>query len=81
MAATPMGPREQAHCDAIGAWVQGAWHGASRILDDLLERWPADLLALLFGRLIDFSVGDAANLRDRPGPSPPSIPPIHMPPS
>src|SRR5687768_5721378 len=54
MATTSMGPREQAHHDAIGAWVRGDWHGAGRILDGLLERWPADLLALMFGHLIDF---------------------------
>jgi tetratricopeptide (TPR) repeat protein len=67
MAATPMGPREQAHHDAIGAWIRGDWHGAGRSLDGLLERWPADLLALMYGHLVDFFVGDAANLRDRPG--------------
>jgi tetratricopeptide (TPR) repeat protein len=77
MAATPMGPREQAHHDAIGAWVRGDWHGASQILDDLLERWPADLLALMFGHLLDFFLGDAANLRDRPGRSLAAIDPAH----
>ena len=29
------------------AWAGGDWHGAARILDDLLERWPADVLAVL----------------------------------
>ncbi|MGH9112507.1 MAG: tetratricopeptide repeat protein [Acidimicrobiales bacterium] len=77
MAATPMGPREQAHHDAIGAWVQGDWHGAGRILDELLERWPADLLALMYGHLLDFFVGDAANLRDRPGRSLTAFDPAH----
>jgi tetratricopeptide (TPR) repeat protein len=77
MAATPMGPREQAHHDAIGTWVKGDWHGASRILDDLLERWPADLLALMYGHLLDFFVGDAANLRDRPGRSLTAFDPAH----
>ena len=77
MAGTPMGPREHAHHDAIGAWVQGDWHGAARTLDDLLERWPADLLALMCGHLLDFYVGDAANLRDRPGRSLGAIDPDH----
>lgn len=77
MAVTPMGPREQAHRAAIGAWVQGDWHRASAILDDLLERWPADLLALMYGHLLDFFVGDAANLRDRPGRSLPAFDPAH----
>ncbi len=77
MAATPMGPREQAHLDAIRAWARGDWHGASRILDDLLERWPADVLALWAGHAIDFFVGDATNLRDRPGRSLGAIDPDH----
>jgi tetratricopeptide (TPR) repeat protein len=77
MAATPMGPREQAHHAAIGAWVQGDWHRASAILDDLLERWPADLLALMYGHLLDFFVGDAANLRDRAGRSLAAFDPAH----
>jgi tetratricopeptide (TPR) repeat protein len=77
MTTTPMGPREQAHHDAIGAWIRGDWHGASRILDDLLERWPADLLALMNGHMLDFFVGDAANLRDRPGRSLTAVDPAH----
>jgi len=77
MAATPMGPREQAHHDAIGAWVQGDWHGAGRILDGLLEQWPADLLALMHGHVLDFFVGDAGNLRDRPGRSLTAVDPAH----
>jgi tetratricopeptide (TPR) repeat protein len=77
MAATPMNPREQAHHDAIGAWVHGDWHGAGRRLDDLLEHWPADLLALMYGHLLDFFVGDAANLRDRPGRSLTAFDPAH----
>ena len=67
MAAIPMNEREQAHHDAIAAWVGGDWIGASRILDQLLVRWPTDLLALQVGHLLDFFLGDAANLRDRPG--------------
>jgi hypothetical protein len=67
MAAQPMHEREQAHHAAIAAWVAGDWNGASRILDQLLQRWPTDLLALQVGHAIDFFLGDAANLRDRPG--------------
>jgi tetratricopeptide (TPR) repeat protein len=77
MAVTPMGPREQAHHEAIGAWVRGDWHGASRILDDLLEVWPTDLLALMYGHLLDFFLGDAANLRDRAGRSLTAFDPDH----
>jgi hypothetical protein len=58
--------REQAHASAIGAWLGGDWGGAARRLDDLLVRWPGDLLALMFGHQLDFFTGDAASLRDRP---------------
>jgi hypothetical protein len=61
------GERERAHRGAIGAWLAGDWHGAARRLDDLLLRWPADLLALQVGHQLDFFLGDAANLRDRVG--------------
>jgi hypothetical protein len=77
MAGTAMGPRERAHLDAIRAWARGDWHGAGRTLDDLLERWPADLLALWAGHAIDFFTGDAANLRDRPARSLGAIDPAH----
>ncbi|HEX2563050.1 MAG TPA: tetratricopeptide repeat protein [Acidimicrobiales bacterium] len=77
MAAIPMNEREQAHHEAIAAWVGGDWIGASRILDQLLVRWPTDLLALQVGHLLDFSVGDAANLRDRPGRSLLALDPDH----
>jgi tetratricopeptide (TPR) repeat protein len=58
--------REQAHAAAIGAWLAGDWTGAARRLDDLLFRWPGDLLALMLGHQLDFFLGDAQNLRDRP---------------
>jgi tetratricopeptide (TPR) repeat protein len=58
--------REHAHAAAISAWLDGDWLGASARLDDLLVRWPADVLALMLGHQLDFFVGDAHNLRDRP---------------
>ena len=54
------------HAAAIGAWLAGDWHGASAILDDLLFSWPSDVLALQIGHQLDFFLGDARNLRDRP---------------
>ena len=69
--------REAAHRAALDAWVDGDWHGTARHLDDLLIRWPADLLALLVGHQLDFFVGDAANLRDRIGRSLHAIDPEH----
>lgn len=64
-AATAGNEREALHGRAATAWAAGDWYGASRLLDEILTRWPADLLALNMGHLIDFFVGDAANLRDR----------------
>jgi tetratricopeptide (TPR) repeat protein len=77
MGALTTNDREKAHHKAIGAWVAGDWVGASRALDDLLQRWPSDLLALQLGHQIDFFVGDASNLRDRPGRSLPELDPEH----
>jgi tetratricopeptide (TPR) repeat protein len=47
------------------------------VLDQLLVRWPADLLALLIGHQLDFFLGDAANLRDRVGRSSAAVPTDH----
>lgn len=59
--------REEAHASAIRLWLAGQWHAAARALDDLLLRWPTDLLALAVGQQLDFAVGDAPNMRDRIG--------------
>ncbi len=66
LSATESNDREQAHCAAIGAWLTGNWHEAASRLDDLLNIWPTDLLALMIGHQLDFFLGDAQNLRDRP---------------
>jgi tetratricopeptide (TPR) repeat protein len=65
LAALELNTREAAHLTAIQKWLAGDWHGAARQLDQLLIAWPADLLALLSGHLLDFFRGDARNLRDR----------------
>jgi hypothetical protein len=77
MASTAMNEREALHHGAAEAWVAGDWTGAASILDDVLRRWPTDLLALLVGHQLDFFVGDAANLRDRPARSLPELDPDH----
>jgi tetratricopeptide (TPR) repeat protein len=69
--------RALAHRDALAAWVAGDWRGAARLLDDLLLRWPADLLALQIGHGLDFYLGDAHNLRDRVGRSLHAYDPAH----
>lgn len=77
MAATGMNRREALHHRAAEAWVAGDWIGAAATLDDLLQAWPTDLLALLVGHQLDFFVGDAANLRDRPARTLPELDPDH----
>ncbi len=62
----PMNEREQGHLAAISAWLGGNWSEAALQLDELLARWPADLLALMLGHQLDFFLGDAQSLRDRP---------------
>jgi tetratricopeptide (TPR) repeat protein len=69
--------REAAHRAAIGTWLTGDWHGAARRLDELLIRWPTDLLGLVVGHLLDFYLGDSTNLRDRIGRSLPAFDPAH----
>jgi hypothetical protein len=44
-------PRELAHAAAVTAWAAGDWHGAARLLDDLLVEWPA---AALISRLATY---------------------------
>lgn len=77
LARLDLNEREAAHSAAIGAWVDGDWHGAARHLDHLLVQWPADLLGLLVGHQLDFFLGDASNLRDRVGRSLHSVDPEH----
>lgn len=62
----PADDREAAHLSVIRSWAAGDWAGASRRLDDLLEAWPADPIALNAGHQLDFFLGDAARLRSRP---------------
>ena len=69
--------RETVHRAVLQAWTAGDWHGAARLLDELLASWPADLLALLVGHQLDFFLGDTSNLRDRVGRSLPYIDPAH----
>ncbi len=66
MDARPANDRERAHAGALRAWAEGDWHGAARGYDDLLTHWPTDLFALMLGHQLDFFLGDAHNLRDRP---------------
>ena len=67
LSASATQPRELGHAAAVDAWLAGDWHSASAVLDDVLQHWPNDLLALAIGHQLDFFLGNAANLRDRIG--------------
>ena len=58
--------RERAHWEATRALVDGRWHHASRVWDELLLEHPRDALALQWGHLWDFYRGDLLSLRQRP---------------
>jgi hypothetical protein len=61
----PTSDQEQRHLIAISHLVDGRWHMASRVLEDLTMEYPRDLLALQVGHQVDFFRGDARMLRDR----------------
>src|SRR5262245_4334048 len=61
----PMTDQEQRHLIAILHLVDGRWHMAARVLEDLTIEYPRDLLALQVGHQLDFFRGDARMLRDR----------------
>lgn len=57
--------REAGHVAALGALMDGGWHRAGEILEDLTIAFPRDALALQAGHQIDFFTGNARMLRDR----------------
>ena len=61
----PANEREAMHLRAIAHLVNGRWHAAGLVLEDLSIRHPLDLLALQAGHSIDFFTGHARMLRDR----------------
>ncbi len=63
--ALPANEREALHRQAIEQLVQGHWHAAGRVLEDLSIRFPRDPLALQAGHQIDFFTGHSRMLRDR----------------
>lgn len=67
LAAAPLAgtDRERRHVAALGELVEGRWHRASRLLEDLSIHYPLDPLALQAGHQIDFFTGNARLLRDR----------------
>ena len=61
----PMTTQEAGHVAAIGHLLDGRWHQAARVLEDVSIGHPRDLLALQVGHQLDFFTGQARMLRDR----------------
>jgi tetratricopeptide (TPR) repeat protein len=61
----PADEREALHCRAVAHLVNGRWHAAGLVLEDLSIRYPLDLLALQVGHQVDFFTGHSRMLRDR----------------
>ena len=61
----PANARERGHLAAVAQMVDGQWHRAGRLLEDLTIDHPHDILALQAGHLADFYVGNSRMLRDR----------------
>lgn len=57
--------RERGHIAAVKALADGAFHDASRIIEDVSAEHPRDLLALIGGHQLDFFTGNSRMLRDR----------------
>ncbi len=62
---TAASERERGHAAAIGHLVEGRWHAAGRVLEDVTIAHPRDALGLLAGHQIDFFTGQSRMLRDR----------------
>jgi len=60
-----MTDQEAGHITAIRHLLDGRWHQAARVLEDVTIAHPLDLLALQVGHQLDFFTGQARMLRDR----------------
>jgi len=63
--ARPMTRQEEGHVEAIGHLMEGRFHAASRVLEDVAIEQPHDMLALQVGHQLDFFTGNPRMLRDR----------------
>lgn len=63
--AIPGTAAERGHLAAIEHLVDGHWHKAGRVLEDVGADDPHDLLALQVGHQVDFFTGQSRMLRDR----------------
>ncbi|MEM7743396.1 MAG: tetratricopeptide repeat protein [Pseudomonadota bacterium] len=56
--------RELGHLAAVRAWINGDFHGAVQIWEDVLTRYPRDLIALQLAHLSHVLLGDIVGQRD-----------------
>jgi hypothetical protein len=63
----PASEPERGHISVVGHLVEGQWHTAGAILEDLAIADPRDVLALQAGHIVDFYTGQTRMLRDRIG--------------
>jgi hypothetical protein len=61
----PATAQEQGHLNAINHLIEGHWHAAAQVMEDVAIEYPRDLLALQVGHQLDFFRGEARMLRDR----------------
>jgi len=58
--------RERMHLNAARAWLNRDFAGAAKLYGDICAEYPRDFLALQIAHLMDFLLGHASMLRDRP---------------
>jgi tetratricopeptide (TPR) repeat protein len=58
--------RERMHIAAARAWLCRDFAGATKLYGDICAEYPRDLFALQVAHLLDFFLGHASMLRDRP---------------
>ncbi|HEU4590184.1 MAG TPA: tetratricopeptide repeat protein [Steroidobacteraceae bacterium] len=58
--------RERMHLNAARAWLSRDFAGAAKLYGDISAEYPRDFLALQIAHLMDFLLGHASMLRDRP---------------
>lgn len=56
-------PREQLHVDALGAWSQGNATLSLKLWEDILTKWPTDMLALKLAQYGHFYAGNSAAMK------------------
>jgi tetratricopeptide (TPR) repeat protein len=53
----PLLPRERRHIDALGQWAAGDLDAVATTFDEILVRWPTDILALRLQHFLLFNAG------------------------